>query len=67
MIWVTALVSHFHSDEQLDFDTATGLIIVAQQYDLPLFKDILQALTAGKRANHAENTVLNKSLVLLLN
>lgn len=65
--WITALVSHFYSDENLDFDTATGLVIVAQQYavQLLLFKamrrirdekmTIVQALTAWRRANLAEN------------
>lgn len=66
--WVEALVSHFYDERKpLDFDTATGVIIVAQIYDVPELltqamrrikreeMTIHQALVAWKRANSVEN------------
>ncbi|KAG5354901.1 hypothetical protein CJU89_6706 [Yarrowia sp. B02] len=66
--WIEALVSHFYDEQNdIDIDTASGLIIVAQVYDVPRLLtlamrrlketdlDIHQALVAWKRADSVDN------------
>lgn len=66
--WIEAVVSHFYDERKpMDFKTATGVVIVAQIYDIPelLTKairrikeedmNIHQALLGWKRAHSVEN------------
>lgn len=66
--WIEALVSHFYDERKsMDFETATGVVIVAQIYDVPELlvqamrrikeedMDIHQALLGWKRAHLVEN------------